>query len=234
MRSTLRRLAVIALPALVLLLPASARAFPVTNCTIELTSVDVDGATIDTATVGEADGTQANPLLVDWDGSVEWAGTTGSLVIKDSEWGLSLFYIPTPERGEEQNEDGDKDGDGTVRISDDLPFRITGLYFVSGQISGTGGGCEGSGWIDVTGDPFGTVPFWIGIGMTVVGVLLLGAGYRWAWGLAILGGLLVGLAAALMLIIYRVMPAGQWTPLAALLLGWFLSFAAIFMRPEEG
>jgi len=233
MRSTLRRLAVIALPALVFLLPASASAFPVTNCTIELTSVDADGATIDTATVGDADGTQANPLLVDWDGSVEWDGSTGPLVIKDSRWSISLFYVPTPESGGEANEDGDKGGDGTVRISEDLPFRVTGLYFVTGQISGTGGGCDGSGWINVTGDPFGTVPFWIGIGMTVVGVLLLGAGYRWAWGLAILGGLLVGLAATVMLIIYRVMPAGQWTPLAALLLGWFISFAVIFMRPEE-
>ena len=233
MRSTLRRLAVIALPALVLLLPASASAFPVTNCTIKLTSVDAGGATIDTATVGDADGTQANPLLVDWDGSVEWDGSTGPLVIKDSRWSISLFYVPTPESGGEANEDGDKGGDGTVRISEDLPFRVTGLYFVTGQISGTGGGCDGSGWINVTGDPFGTVPFWIGIGMTVVGVLLLGAGYRWAWGLAILGGLLVGLAATVMLIIYRVMPAGQWTPLAALLLGWFISFAVIFMRPEE-
>jgi len=164
---------------------------------------------------------------------VEWNGSTGPLVIKDSRWSISLFYVPTPESGGEANEDGDKGGDGTVRISEDLPFRVTGLYFVTGQISGTGGGCDGSGWINVTGDPFGTVPFWIGIGMTVVGVLLLGAGYRWAWGLAILGGLLVGLAATLMLIIYRVMPAGQWTPLAALLLGWFISFAVIFMRPEE-
>jgi hypothetical protein len=233
MRPVLRRLAVLALPALLLLLPASASAFPVTNCTIELTSVDGDGATIDTATVGDADGTQANPLLVDWDGSVDWAGTTGPLVIKDSRWSISLFYVPTPESGAEANENGHNDGDGSVRISEDLPFRVTGLYFVSGQISGTGGGCEGSGWINVTGDPFGTVPFWIGIGMIVVGVLLLGVGYRWAWGLAILGGLLVGLAATVMLIIYRVMPAGEWTPLAALLLGWFISFAVIFMRPED-
>ena len=103
MRPVLRRLAVVSLPLLALLLPAAASAFPVTNCTIELTSVDGDGATIDTATVGDADGTLANPLLVDWDGGVDWTGTTGPLVIKDSTWSISLFYVPTPENGVESN-----------------------------------------------------------------------------------------------------------------------------------
>lgn len=232
MRPVMRRLAAIALPVLILLLPASASAFSLTNCTLNLTSFDANGATIDTATVGDTDATQENPLLVDWEGTVQWAGTMGPLVIKDHQWGVSIFNLPTPENGGDANEDGDTDGDGTVRISEDLPFRVTGLYFVSGAISGTGGSCEGSGWIELSGDAFGTVPFWLGLGLIVLGLLLLWTGYRRGWGWAILGGLFLGLGAALLLVIYAQLPAGQWTPLATVVVGLVVGLAVIFIRPE--
>jgi len=232
MRPILRRLAFIALPALILLLPGSAVAFPLTNCTVTLTSLDANGAQIDTATDGDTDGTRANPLLVDWDGSVEWAGTMGELVITDHTWGVSVFYVPTPESGSDANEDGETDGNGTVQVSDTLPFKVTGLFYVSGQISGTGGSCEGNGWVRLRGEAFGTIPFWLGLGLIVVGLLLMWAGYRRGWGWAVVGGFLLGLGAAVMLIIYGVMLVGSWTPPAALGIGLVLGIVVAFLKPE--
>lgn len=230
MRPVLRRLAFIALPALILLLPASASAFPLSNCTLALTSLDANGTTIDTATVGASDATQEDPLLVDWDGSVQWAGTMGSLVIKDHTWGVSVFNIPTPQSGGDPNEGGDTDGDGTVQVRDSLPFQFTGLFYVSGQISGTGGSCAGSGWVKLPGDPIGTMPFWLALLLVVLGLLMLWMGYRRGWGWAIPGGLILGLGSALMLIIYALMPVGSWTPLAALVAGLLIGFVVVFIR----
>jgi hypothetical protein len=232
MRLVLRRLAIIALPLLILLLPASASAFPLTDCTLDLTSVDGSGATIDTATAGGADSTQADPFQVDWDGTVEWTGTMGSQVIKDHHWSVSVFSIPTPLSGGDPNEDGDTNGDGTVDVGVNLPFEVTGLFFVSGSISGTGGSCDGSGWMRLVGDPFGTIGFWVGAALLLLGLLGLWRGLRGSAVLAVLAGILLGLGAALMLIIYAVMFVGEWTPLAAVVLGLLVGIVLAVMVPS--
>lgn len=233
MRPVLRRLAIIALPVLILLLPASASAFPLTNCTLHLDSIHANGEIFATADNGAADSTQADPFLVDWEGTVAWTGTTGSQVIKDSDWGVSVFGIPTPLSGSEANEEATPDGEGTVDVGVNLPFRMTGLFFVSGSISGTGGSCEGSGWMRLIGDPFGTTLFWIGLLLIVLGLLALWRGYLGSAMLAIIGGLLVGLGSAMMLVIYAVMFVGEWTPMAALLMGLVIGVvvAAFRRRP---
>lgn len=230
MRPVLRRLGFIALPALILLLPASASAFPLTNCTLALTSLDANGATIDTATVGATDATQENPFIVDWDGKVQWAGTMGPLVIKDHSWSVLVYNIPTPQSGGDANEGGDTDGDGTVQVSENLPFRFAGLFYVSGTISGTGGSCAGSGWVKVSGDPLGTIPFWLAVLLIALGLLMLSMGYRGGWGWAIPGGLILGLGVALMLIMYAQMLVGSWTPLAALAGGLVIGFVVVLIR----
>lgn len=230
MRPVLRRLALIALPALILSIPASVSAFPLTNCTVALTSVDADNIVIGTANSGGANGTQEDPLPVAWDGMVQWAGTMGALVIKDHHWSVSVFMLPTPQSGGDANEAGDTDGDGTVEVSDTLPFEVTGLFYVSGRISGEGGSCEGSGWVRLTGDAFGTIPFWIGLVLVVLGLLMLWRGYLGSVALAVVGGILLGLGGAVLLTIYALMPVGQWTPLAALLAGLAIGIAAAVFR----
>jgi len=232
MRPAVRRLASIALPVLILLIPASAAAFPLTNCTLHLDSVHANGDIFATADNGDGFATQADPFLVDWDGTVKWTGTMGTLVIKDHHWSVSVFNLPTPQRGGDANEDGDTDGNGTVQVSDTLPFKVTGLFYVSGQISGTGGSCEGSGWVKLIGDPIGTIPFFLGLALILLGLLGLWAGYRRAWGWAVVGGLFLGLGAAMTLIIFGVMLIGSWTPLAALAIGLALGIVVAFMRPE--
>jgi len=232
MRPVLRRLAVMALPVLILLVPSGASAFPLTDCTLELTSVDGAGLPLDTAIAGAADSTQADPFQVDWEGTVEWAGTTGSQVIKDSSWGVSVFGIPTPLSGSEANEDGTVDGDGTVDVGVNLPLRMTGLFFVAGSTSGSGGSCGGSGWMRLIGDPFGSTLFWLGLVLIVLGILALWRGYLHSSILAAFGGLLLGVGAAATLITYAAMFAGQWTPLAAFAAGLFIGIVVAVMRPE--
>ena len=231
MRPAPRRLALIALPALILLLPASASAFPLSNCTLALTSFDASGGTIDTATVNLTDATQENPFEVDFDGTVAWAGTMGPLVIMDHSWSVSVFNIPTPLSGGDPNEGGDTDGDGTVQVGENLPFQLTGLFYVSGAISGTGGSCAGSGWMLLRGDAFGTLLFWIALILIVLGLLFFWMGWRrGAWGWCIFGGLFFGLGLALMLIMYALMLVGSWTPLAALAVGLVIGLVIVFVR----
>jgi hypothetical protein len=229
MRPVLRRLALIALPALILLLPASASAFPLTNCTLDLTSVDANGNVIDTATAGADDATQTDPFLADSDGTIEWAGTMGSQVITNHHWSVSIFNIPTPLSGGDANASGKTDGDGTVDVGANLPFRFTGLFYVSGGISGTGGSCAGSGWLRLNGDPFGTIPFWIFLVLLVFGLLLMFVGYRGASAWAIIGGLVFGVGLGLGSIIYAMMFVGSWTPLAAIVVGLVMGLVVAFV-----
>lgn len=232
MRPVLRRLALIALPALILLVPASASAFPLTNCTLTLTSLDANGNQVGTATAGAADATQADPLQVEWNGTVEWAGTQGSQVIKDHHWSVSIFNIPSPLSGGDPNTAGKTDGSGTEQVGLNLPFRFTGLFFVSGSILGTGGSCSGSGWMKLNGDPFGTIPFWAFLVLVVLGLLLMLMGWRGAAVVAMIGGLIFGIGGAVGLIIFGVMVAGSWTPLAAIGGGLVLGIVVGLMGPK--
>jgi len=232
MRPLLRRLALLAVTALILMIPAGASAFPLTNCTLDLTSLDASGATIDTATAGGTDSTQADPFRVDWDGTVAWTGTMGSQVITDHHWSVSIFNIPTPLSGGDPNASKKTDGDGTVDVGVNLPFRVTGLFFVTGQISGTGGECSGSGWMRLVGDPFGTIGFWLGVVLIVLGLLGLWTGYRRSSIVAVVGGLFLGLGVAAMLIIYALMFVGEWTPLAAVVAGLLVGIVVAVIRPS--
>lgn len=232
MRPALRRLALIALPALILLLPASANAFPLTKCTLTVTSFDASGNQLATATAGADDATQTDPFVVAWDGTVEWSGTQGSQVITDHHWSISIFNIPTPLSGGDPNAGHKTDGAGTVQVGQNLPFKLVGLFYASGQISGTGGDCAGSGWMKLDGSPIGTIPFWVFLVLMVLGALLTFMGFRGSAAWAIIGGLFLGLGAALGTIIFAVPLVGSWTPLAAIGAGLVLGIVVAFIGPK--
>jgi hypothetical protein len=232
MRLVLRRLMLIALPALILLLPASASAFPLTNCTLDLTSQDKNGNQLDTATAGGDDSTLTKPFIVNWDGKVVWKGTMGTQVIKDHTWSVAIFNVPTPLRGGAANTEGKTDGDGTVQVGQNLPFQLVGLFYVSGSIAGTGGSCAGSGWMKLDGNPVGTLQFWAFLILMVLGVLLMVMGYRGAGAWAVIGGILFGIGGALGLITFALMPVGSWTPLAAIGLGLVLGIVVAIIGPK--
>jgi hypothetical protein len=220
-----RRLLAAAAPLLVLLLallvalrlPATAGAFPLSGCTLTLTSTDASGAPHDSVADGGAAGSMDDPFLIEWDGSVRWEGTTGSQVITDTAWQVDVFYLPTPLRGGDPNAAGDQQGTDDLDVSATAPFRLAGLFFVSGSLSGDGGSCSGSGWFKIAGDPIGTAPFGAGIGAALLGLALLYVGWsRRSWSAGVLGGFLLGLGLAMVLITISVLPLGAATPLVLL------------------
>lgn len=213
--------AAVLLTASLLLAAAPAAAFPLSLCQLSLTSKDANGATLDTAQSGANDATQSDPFLVDWFGTVDYTGTTTN-VIKDYSYQVFVLGIPTPLRGADTNADEDIDGGGTVGVATNAPFRITGLFKVTGGYSGEGGDCAGSGWFKLTGDPTGTVPFWLGLILIALGALLEVRGLRGHKISAVTGGLLIGVGAGIMLVIYSAMVVAEYTPWVAIALGLVL------------
>ena len=229
MRRALPIAAILAAIAILVLAP-SVGAFTLNGCTMVVQSSGPDGSALDAASGPGAAGTEADPLIVDWNGTVNWSGTTGSQVIKKNSWHVEVFYIPTSERGNSANDGGDTSGDGTINVKDNAPFRFTGLYFVSGAISGDGGSCDGSGWVKVAGDPVGTLPFFVGLVLALLGVLMLALGVVRGQVLAsIVGGLLAGLGVAVLLVISASVPLGAATPLAILAIGIVVGIAAALL-----
>jgi hypothetical protein len=233
LRPTQRRVATLALAAMALGMggidPPPALAFPLSSCTLAVTSLNADGVEVDSADSGESSAGLAAPLQVTWDGTITWSGDTDASVIRDSSWHVEVFGIPTPMRGGDPNSDGTTSAQDSIRISQAVPFRFTGLFHVSGQLSGNGGSCSGEGWVRVIGDPMSTMPFLVALALVLLGVVLLAVGARGGWPPAMVGGLLLGLGSTLLLVIYGVLPLGAALPpvvtvlglLAGLVTGWF-------------
>jgi len=143
------------------------------GCTLELSSTDASGAALDTASNGQG-GTQDDPFIVDWNGTVSWDGGSGDTVFTHHSWQVSVFNIPTPLRGGDPNDGEETTATGSTGVSENAPFEFTGLYFVSGDIHGDGGAsCDGSAWFKLNGNPVTTIPFWIAIVTALIGLLLL-------------------------------------------------------------
>src|SRR5205814_9057459 len=82
-----------------LILPASVGAFPLTTCTLTLTSTDANGKTIATATGGADDATETHPFLGVRDGTRAWRGTPGGTAVNYNPWRVAVFLGPTPPPG---------------------------------------------------------------------------------------------------------------------------------------
>jgi hypothetical protein len=203
----------------------TASAFPLNGCTMSVQSMRADGTILDNASGPGSAGTQDEPLDVDSSASVTWSGTTGGQVIKNNSWHIEVFNLPLF-RGSEPNADGDSSAEGTVDFGKDAPFRFTGLYFVSGGMRGDSGACDGSGWVKMIGDPIGTLPFFAGLVLAILGIVLL----AWAVGRGSLlggvaGGLIASLGVATLLVIFSALPLGAATPLAVLAIGIVVGLA---------
>lgn len=227
MRRAVVRAVVAAALCLLVLAPSQVAAFPLTTCQLALRATDANNAEIDTAAGGSPDSTQADPFKVAWDGTVSYDGTT-SVVIKNYTYGIAVFGVPTPLQGSDPNDDEDTEGDGTVGVAENstMPFKVTGLYFVSGNYSGEGGSCTGSGWFQLVGDPIGTIPWLLGVVLIVLGGLGLAAGVRGHPVIGVVGGLLLGLGVAVVLITHSALPLAENTPLAAVIGGAVLGVGA--------
>lgn len=152
------------------------------GCDVTLTSMDAGGGTIDTASGPGAGGTQDDPFLVDWEGTVSWQSSSGSQVFLNHAWQVFVFNVPTPVRGGDPNEGEATTGSGTAAVGANAPFRFTGLYHVSGEINGDEGAhCDGNGYFKLIGDPLGTIPFFLGAALVLIGGAIV-ATARPDWG----------------------------------------------------
>jgi hypothetical protein len=208
--------------AVLLLVPSPATAFELPGCDLLLTSLAADGTLVDTASSGSMDATQDDPLLVAWDGTVEWqlvsAASARSTAGVDG-WSVQVFGVPTLLGGS-----GDRVDTG---VGGSAPFRMTGLFHVSGSARGGGAtACEGGGWLKVLGSPAGTVPFFVGLSVAVFGAVLAAAGARGRVLLGVAGGLLAAIGLALLGIIFGFLPLGAATPAVLLACGLGLGLAA--------
>jgi hypothetical protein len=127
-------------------------------------------------TAGRA-GTRADPFRVDYDGTVRYEGDSGERAITNLSWSVDVFLIPTPLRGGGANEEQETSAEGEIDVSTALPIKMTGLFFVSGQVTGDEGTCRGNMWVRLVDDPpaspTATIPFWIALLIIALGLVVL-------------------------------------------------------------
>jgi hypothetical protein len=150
------------------------------GCTLEARSFDAQGNQLDQGTApggAGSEGTAENPFRVAWGGRVDFHFVTGDTVFQNNTWEIFAQNIPTPILKGDDDNPMDRDELGFVTVGQDLPdyVRVVGLVFVSGNIVGNGGTarCDGSGWVQIIGDPFGTIPFYVFLALIAVGALFL-------------------------------------------------------------
>jgi type II secretory pathway pseudopilin PulG len=221
--SILGRVLAAATLAWLLVLPASVAAFPSKGpCTLELTSNDAKGNVLDTAKSGDDSASPGDPLVVDWEGTVSWTGTT-TVPLKENHYHVAMFGMATPFQGGALNGSDARSTVGTFGFTTSAPFRFTGLYYLTVGIIGSGGECTGSLVVKLVGDPIGTVPFFVGLALLAIGLLLLVWGFAGHLGAAVSGGLILGMGAALEVVIFSFLPLAGLTPISLLATGLFLS-----------
>jgi hypothetical protein len=201
--------------ALLLLVPVpKASAFPLTTCTLTITSRDMTGGVIDTASDGDAIGsTKDNPLLVDPHGIIEWTASTGGAT--QGTYHVDIYGVPTPLSGSVDPK-SQTNLSGSFNMAEILPFDIVGIAYVSGSLDDSNGAhCSGSGWIKLRGDPVGTPGFVAGVAMSLLGVASLFASLRGRHPiLGAVAGLIGGAGLALLSGVTGILPLDERTPIA--------------------
>jgi hypothetical protein len=160
-------------------------------CSMEVRSFDgpavngaVSGAMVDEAAVRgpipEGDpGSQSRPFKIDPEGSIDFAFHTGQSVFENNHWTIYAQGLPVPILAGDDDNPGDVDEIGIVEVDktiQKLPFKFVGTVFVSGDLYGNNDTlhCYGEGYVQVLGDPVGTIP-WLAAAALILasGVMLL-------------------------------------------------------------
>ncbi|HMC40852.1 MAG TPA: hypothetical protein VKI19_14400, partial [Acidimicrobiales bacterium] len=142
------------------------------GCTGTGQSFDRHGVLIGEVTApGSPKASPSRALLIDPKGRVQYRG--GSLgPITNHHWSVSVVGVKAKSGGS-ANTRKLTTTSGSQNTSGYFPFKVTGLYYVSGGIAGTGGACRGDMWVKITGSPVGTAPWIIGLVLVVIGLLLI-------------------------------------------------------------
>lgn len=200
------------------------------GCAFSATSTDAKGSQIGSIS-GPASSSPDVPFVVDRKGEVTWQGSAP--LIASGTYGLSVFGLPVW-GGDFTNVDGKTSADGTTKVANILPVDLVGVFQVSGSVKGEGGACEGSAWVKLAGDPLTSIPGLVGIALAVLGGLgVLASISGTHFGRGLLTGLLLGLGAAVLTIVFGFMPVGAMTPWVALAAGPILG-AVVGLLPIGG
>ena len=205
-----------------------------------------DGAPIGQTSAPQPPGAvSSRPLHLAPRGTVQWTGSTPQL-LTDGHWWLHVDGVPI-RSGEAPNAAHAQSASGVVRVSSYVPswLGLTGVYYVSGELSGAGGTCTGALYVALTGDPATGALLWAAIVLALAGLaLVLGARPAWISAyvavpsgsrasyqatssmaptrvlrrhpvVGFLGGLVLGIGAAVLLALFGVGPFSSWWPFAA-------------------
>ena len=166
------------------------------GCTLDVRSFDGPDATGNEVDAGRASGpipegavgSQMRPFRVDPDGSVDFLFNTGSVVFQNNHWSIYALGLPVPILFGQDDNPMDPDETGIVEVNETvqaLPFRFVGTLFISGDIWGNSdtSRCHGEGFVQVLGDPVGTIPWIIAAALIVISgaVLLVATPYTVHW-----------------------------------------------------
>lgn len=166
-------------------------------CSMEVRSFD--GADPQTSTMVDqgaaagpiaegAVGSQTRPFKVDPEGSIDFAFHTGTTVFENNHWSIFAQGLPVAILSGSDDNPLDVDETGVVTLNDAikaLPFRVVGVFFVSGDLWGNANTshCHGEGFVQVLGDPVGTIPWDVAAALIVLSglVLLVATPYSTTW-----------------------------------------------------
>lgn len=141
------------------------------GCILEVRSFDgpnASGAQVDqgeaTGPIAEGSvGSQSNPFQIDPEGSIDFLFRTPT-VFENNHWAVYVQGLPFAILQGDDDNPGDTDETGIVTLDEAvkaLPFRVVGTFFVSGDLWGNNdtAHCHGEGFVQVLGDPVGTIPW---------------------------------------------------------------------------
>jgi hypothetical protein len=167
--------------------PAAAESYPPAGadlsgtggCKVNATSTDKEGKALNTLTApGGGGSSQDRPFVVASDGNVHWDASSAA-VLKHHSWHVDIFGARIMSGGNPNDKD-EQTAIGDVnpgKVLANLPFKVTGLFYVSGGITADSGlECHGNGWAKLDGQPAGSGLFDIGLLLALIGL----AGVIWS------------------------------------------------------
>lgn len=145
----------------------------------DATGSEVDNGAMNGPVPEGAVGSQTRPFKIDPAGSVDFAFHTGTLVFVNNHWSIFAQGLPVAILSGDDDNPLDVDETGVVSVDKQiaaLPFKFVGTVFVSGDLWGNNdtAHCYGEGYVQILGDPVGTIPWDIMAALILIsGVMLL-------------------------------------------------------------
>jgi hypothetical protein len=118
-------------------------------------------------------GSQTRPFKVDPEGSIDFVFKTGTIVFQNNHWSIYAAGLPIAILSGSDDNPLDLDETGTVEVNktvQQLPFKFVGTLLITGDLWGNRdtAHCYGEGYVQVLGDPVGTIPWDVAAALIVI------------------------------------------------------------------